>query len=310
MSDSEVPPGPGGGPRFLHGGVPPTMAPPAVVAAPPTAMRPPERAERASDHLFEDRYARNGVSPLPHMVVALVLVVAAGAVLRWARWDSSAPGRPHTSEWWTNITALLAPGEDLGTYAYSAGRMWIALALLIVAALAVAVWIGRIGANLRQGHSPFGSFLPIATFPAWWLLPVTINATASETRSRADLLTRFLVALALLIAQFMLLRWPLLNRIWRAGRLPYDLASIVLWLPMMIPWAMLFSSTSWTLIQAGDHGALSDSSWQPTPAMSDWALWLTRASGVAIVALLVVVSARQHTGLAQDKADDAAARAR
>jgi hypothetical protein len=163
-------------------------------------------------------------------------------------------------------------------------------------------WIGRIGTNLRPGQQPFGTFLPFLAFPAWWLLPLTVGITSEPSRSRADLLVRYLVAFAILFAQFLLVRWPTLNRIWRAGRLPFDPASILLWLPMMIPWMMFLSSTVFSLLAAGERGDLSDSAWQPTDAMLDWARGLTRASSIGLLILLIVVTAVQHRGVAADRA--------
>lgn len=312
MSDSEIPAGSGGGPRYLQGAARPVDLQPAVVAAPAATYRDGTLAVegRREDLLFANRYSRTGATPIPHMVVGLFAMAAAAWALSWAEWDRSAPGLPRTSEWWINVTSVLVPAEEVGLGAYSTGRMWVALGVLVGAAVMVVIWMGRVGTNVRAGNSPFGTVLPVIAFPAWWLLPLTINATAGGVRSRSDLLIRYLVAFGILFAQFLLARWPVTNRIWRAGRLPYDMASIVLWLPMLIPWMMLFASNAWTLLIIGDDGELSDSAWRPTETMADWALWTTRASGLATIALLCVVSVRQHQGLAQDRADDEAARGR
>jgi len=263
-----------------------------------------------SADMFAARYSRTGVTPLPFMVAGLVAIVAAAWAIDWARLAPGATDPVRTSEWWINVTSVLAPGESPGLGAYSQTRMWTALALLVIAAIVLAIWIGRIGTNVRMGHAPFGAFLPLLAFPAWWMLPITIGITADGTRSRSDALIRYLVAFGILFAQFLLVRWPTLNRIWRAGRLPYDVASIVLWLPMLIPWSMIVLSNAYTLFVVGEDGRRSDSDWLPTANMVDWARWITRASGVAIVVLLVVVSVMQHIGLRQDRADDLAMRER
>lgn len=315
MTDSGLPVGTGGGPRFLRGrdaGAAQVDGPVALAgaSAPTTFIGTQGVESNRPEELFANRYARSGSTPVPHMIVAVAALVGSWWAVQWAQWDSSAPGALHTSEWWTNVTAVLIPAEDVGTGAYSPFRMWVTLATLTFAALAVIVWIGRIGSNVRPGSAPFGSVLPALAFPAWWMLPITINATATDTRSRSDLMIRYLVAFAILFGQFLLLRWPTLNRIWRAGRLRYDLASIVLWLPMMIPWSMIMLSYAVTYLTMGEDGAFADSGWRPTQAMADWATWLTRASGIGLVLLLVVVTGRQHVGMHADYLDDQANRQR
>lgn len=313
MTDSGPPVGTGGGPRFLRGrdGEGGDRQAAVVATSAPTTFTGTHGIEpNRPEELFANRYARSGSTPIPHMLVAASAMVAAWWAVHWAMWDASAPDPLRSSEWWTNVTAVIIPAEDVGTGAYSPFRMWVALGLLVFAALAVIFWIGRIGTNVRPGNSPFGAVLPTLAFPAWWLLPITINATASDTRSHADLMIRYLVAFAILFGQFLLLRWPTLNRIWRAGRLRYDLASIVLWLPMMIPWSMLMLSYAISYLSAGDNGRVADSAWLPTPAMADWAMWLTRASGIGTLLLLVVVTGRQHVGMHADYLDDQADRQR
>jgi hypothetical protein len=242
------------------------------------------------------------------MVGAIVLMIVAWWGMRWSTLTAGATDPVRTSEWWTNITAVLLPSENVRFASYSQTRMWVALALLLLAATAIVLWIGKIGSNVRQ--QPFGSFLPIVAFPAWWLLPLSLGITTDATRSRGDLLVRYLVALGILVVQFLLLRWPTLNRIWRAGRMPYDLASILLWLPMMVPWLMLFASRAWTLLAMGESEDLSKSAWLPTPAMADWAQALTRVTSVGILVLLVVVTVLQHLGLSKDRAALEASRQR
>jgi hypothetical protein len=314
MSDSEVP---SGAPDATPGGPiagPPTVAAPGLTPradgpdtvpfAPPTQFRAPDDSnDEGSADLFAVRYSRHGSTPVPYLIAAAVAMAAAWWAFDWSKVTPGATDPVRSSEWWTNVTAVLLPGEQIRFASYSAMRMWVALALLVLAALTVAVWIGRIGSNLRTSQRPFGSILPIVAFPAWWLLPVTIGMTDGSNRSRADLLLRYLVAFGMLLIQFVLVRWPTLNRIWRAGYLRYDLASVLLWLPMMVPWSMLFLSTSYTALVV-ENARSSPSGWYPTVAMVDWARDLTRATGLGVLALLVVVTVAQHIGIRRDRAID------
>lgn len=332
MSDPEGPAPTRGGPIWSQGNAasgapglvpPPPPAAPGPYGAPGTAPgasaepgHPPTQfhggtdPSGAEDELYQPRYSRDSSSPLFYMVGALVMMLAAWWGLRWSTVTASATDPVLSSEWWTNINAVLLPAEDIRFASYSETRMWISIALLLLAATAVILWIGRIGSNLRPGRQPFGSFLPIVVFPAWWLLPLSLGITEGSGRSRGDLLVRYLLALGVLVVQFLLLRWPTLNRIWRAGDLPYDLTSILLWLPMMIPWLMLFASNSYTLLSAGETGRLSDSAWQPVPTMIDWAQATTRITSIAIIVLLIVVTVIQHIGVGEDRAALEASRER
>jgi hypothetical protein len=313
MSDAEAPAEAQGGPSWRRN-APATPAPPPLEAgAPGTPLRDAVVRTHDADldeELYHPRYSRSAGTPLPYLVVSFVLLGAAWWAMRWSSPTPSAPDPVRSSEWWTNITGVLLPGEEIRFGSYSQSRMWIALALLMVAVAAVLTWIGRLGHNLRQTEQPFGAVLPLLALLAWWILPLTIGMTGDADRSRSDLLVRFLLAFGILFAQFLLLRWPLVNRIWRSGHLPYDVASIVLWLPMLIPWSMYFLSSAYSLFDVGDEGSIADSSWRPTPAMVDWARDLSRATAIGLLVLLVVVSVMQHVGMVRDRTADAAARER
>lgn len=328
MSDPEMPAPTRGGPIWSQANSAPAspLAPPPPPPAPgpygtpgaqpPAAGNPPTHFLGATDptgtedELYHPKYARDSGTPVFYMAGALILMAVAWWGLRWSTPTIGASDPVRSSEWLINITAVLIPAEDPRFSAYSETRMWIALALLLLAATAVILWIGRIGSNLRAGQQPFGAFLPIIAFPGWWLLPITLGITDTGIRSRGDLLVRFLAALGILVIQFLLVRWPLLNRIWRAGSLPYDLASILLWLPMLIPWAMYFGSSAYSLLDAGESGSIADSAWRPTTGMTDWAQSTTRVTSVAILVLLVVITVIQHQGVTQDRAALEASRER
>lgn len=282
-----------------------------AVSAAPAAVDPDAFAgfgepavPRPAGEAPELHYTRSARSPLPYLAVAITAIAVAWWAVAWATQDPPASQPAARSDWWSNAVAVLLPSEpSLAGEAFSTFRMWMALGVLCVAALAVSLWIGRLGRNVRTGEGRFGSLVAVLALPAWWLLPYTVGRS-DHGASRTDLTIRLLSVVALLLAQFVFLRWALLNRIWRAGHLPYDIASIALWLPNLIPWAMYFASASFTLITMGDDGDSTGSRWRPTEAMADWATATTRFSALALLVLLVVVSVRQHDALRRDRADD------
>lgn len=310
MTDAQIPPrDPGRSSRFPTVPPGPSAFPAAVSQNTPAYFQGAEGATPGtSADLLGVRYSRTAVSPIPMMVVAAIALGAAA----WAyQWSAVGPGAtdPEASEWWINVVSVLLPGESPDVFRYSEFRMWVTIALMVVAAGALALWIGRIGTNLRNAHEPFGSILPIIALPAWWILPTTLGTVSNTDRSSADLILRLLISFAILFAQFLLIRWPLLNRVWRAGRLRYDLASVVLWLPMLIPWSMLFLSWAFTLFYGDDDPVKqADSPWRPTPAMADWSRNVTRATSIGILALLVVVTIAQQIGIQKDRAEERARR--
>lgn len=290
--------------------------PPTTRSAAPAAVNPSVDAQSTLRRLTappEDqratlRYIHHSVSPIPWMIFAAIMMGASYWAIGWSEPVRGAGDIVRSSEWWINITSVLLPAADLRVASYSPMRMWVTLVILMLTAIVIAAWIGRIGRNLRAGRSPFGTILPLLALPAWWVLPITLGITESGARERGDLLIRYLLAFGVLFAQFLLLRWPLLNRVWRAGDLPYDLVSIVLWLPMMIPWSMLLLSTTYTLMVTGDGESARESAWQPTEAMADWAKGVTRATEVGILVLLVVVTVLQHIGIRRDRVQEDARR--
>lgn len=304
MSDQGVPSEPRRGPLWSRGSAPSaaTASPSPEPAASPANFNGATDPTGLRDEMYHPRYSLNAHSAVPYMIVTIALGAAAWWAMIWSEPTRSAPDPVRSSEWWTNVNAVLLPAEEIRYASYSASRMWITIGLLIVTAIAVAVWIGRIGTNLRTVDQPFGSFLPILTFPAWWLLPISIGLTGGAPRSRGDVMLRFLTAAGILIVQCLLLRWPTLNRLWRAGRLPYDMASVLLWLPMMIPWLMIFGSNVFSVLTVGEDESLRESSWQPTETMADWARAGTRVTSVAILGLLIVVTIVQHLALSRDRA--------
>ncbi|MGN6692641.1 MAG: hypothetical protein ACTHN0_00550 [Aquihabitans sp.] len=268
-----------------------------------------ETSASSAEDLLKVRYARHAITPIPWMVASLVALLAAFWAIDWSEVGRGATDIVETSEWWANVYRVLQPAGDPRLASYSEFRMWTAMAIMVIAAISIAVWIGRLGRNLRPAHSPFGAILPLVALPAWWVLPLTLGATDTSARSRGDALLRYLIAFGILFAQYLLLRWPLLNRVWRAGRLPYDMASILLWLPMLIPWSMLLLSSAFTLLVTGDGENPADSAWRPTLSMADWANNLTKVTEVGILVLLVAVTVSQHIGIQKDRAEERERRA-
>jgi hypothetical protein len=326
MSETAGPPQRGGGPQWRHGAQTQLAGSPAVIgrAAPSvdaqlTVAPPPSfalgfgPARTASPTTAADGstlvYARRAVTPLPYLAAAVVATVAA-----WVAIHRVAPGSGETgrigSAWYYNLVALIAPWERTSDLVTSRAAEWVTSGLLVLAVGAVVVWIARIGQNVRSGASPFGLVLPLLAFPAWWMLPFTIGSRNLANRTFLDNLTRFALCLALVLAQFVLVRWPALNRIWRAGRLRYDYLSIALWAPMAVPWIMWFASYTFSLASTGEDGHFRDSNWLPTHNMAVWATWTSRACSLGVVALLVAVSVLQHLGIRQDRAAEAERRAR
>jgi hypothetical protein len=254
------------------------------------------------------RYARAAISPLPFLAFAAAAAVGAWVALHQVAPTGDEVGKP-ASAWFYNVTQLVAPWERIDLRVSSSTAEWVATGLLCLAAVAVVGWIARIGQNVRSGALPFGLAMPLLAFPAWWVLPVTLGSRSVENRTFLDMLSRYSFALIILLAQFVLIRWPGLNRLWRAGRLRYDYLSLALWVPMAIPWFMFLGSYTFSLASTGEDGTFSDSNWLPTHNMEVWATWTSRACSIGTVVLLVAVSVIQHLGIRQDRADDAAARA-
>jgi hypothetical protein len=331
MTETGGTPERGAGPQWRHGAAAPLAGSPAVVGssapasttqftvAPPTSYSlgfGPSRATASTMGADGSnlRYARNAVSPLPFAAVAL----AAGAAA-WIAYVRVQPGPGESgklaSGWWYNTSQLVVPWDFLPWdnfqgHVTSSTAEWVSTSLFAIAILATIGWIARIGQNVRAGGLPFGVSMPLLAFPAWWILPFTIGSRNLSNRTFLDNLSRFSLCLAILLAQFVLIRWPGLNRTWRAGRLRWDYLSMGLWLPMAVPWFMLFGSFTFSLASTGEDGTFADSNWLPTHNMEVWATWTSRACSIGVVVLLIVVSVLQDRGIRQDRADDLTQRTR
>lgn len=255
-------------------------------------------------------FSRHAITPLPYAGAALASIVALLVALSWATDGTPAADAPDSlrtlNQVWLVVTNLLLVQEDVQLLVgVQEATVMLVLAGIVVAAMAL--WIGRIGRNLPLGDASFGMGLALLGLPAWWTFSLTAGALDDFDRSRIDAMMRIAVAAGVLVVQFVLLRWALLNKVWRAGRIPGDLGALVLWVPEIVPWSLYLGSSLYTLA-ATDEGEPPSTTWQPTEAMVDWGIALSRISLVAIIVLLLVVSVRQHLGIAADRRTDAAAR--
>ncbi|MEZ5138301.1 MAG: hypothetical protein R2711_05920 [Acidimicrobiales bacterium] len=155
------------------------------------------------------------------------------------------------NEIWFTLSNLLLP-QEVHRDLVSVTKAAVVFGLAAVAVVAVALWVARIGRNLPMSGATFGGGLAVAGLPAWWTLSLTLGSYDGLETERIDLLTRTSLGLLILTGQFLLVRWALLNRTWRAGKLPGDLASVVLWIPEFVPWAMFFASSVLTLAVTSD----------------------------------------------------------
>jgi hypothetical protein len=253
-------------------------------------------------------YGRRARTPLPQGAAALSAIVALLAGIAWGaddavRVDGSAR-LDDLNDAWASVSQVLLPHEAPSTLV-TAPRALVVLGLAVVVLVTTTAWVGRIGRNVAVGREPFGAGLALLGLPAWWILPLTLGTTgAARVPSRTDLLLRFALALLIFVPQFLLARWVLHNRVWRAGRLRADYAAIALWAVELVPWALYLFSSLYEQV-ARREGSTEDLPWEPTQTMLEWGWATSRASLVAIGALLVVVSVRQHLGIASDRRAEA-----
>lgn len=253
-------------------------------------------------------YSRHAVRPLPYAVVSLVSLVALVIAAAWASRGGRRAGEGDTLEHlngiWYSLSNLLLPQART----FLPVGVVEAVVVLVVAAIAIsatAAWVGRLGRNVAMGQASFGAGLALLGLPAWWTLPLTAGTFHQGPAIRLDELMRLGTALVALTLQLLVFRWSLVNKIWRAGRIPGDLAALLLWIPELIPWGMYLGSTMVATID--DRGA-AQAAWRPTPAMADWGYATSLVTMIAIFVLLAVVTVRQQLGIAADRRRDAEAR--
>ena len=308
MSESDGASGLGGGPQWARG-VPPTILnDPAASAASPNRARTVSSAAAAGmlgpgPDRPSPTYRHLARSPLIYLGASAVTLAAAVVMVSWIGGfaEDRSPGNL-----WTYTFSLLAPLESLQSSG-SARRNEAVVAVAIIAALVLLLWVGRLGRNVRG--TGFGFFLGLAALPAWYTLPTIVGQEPAINRSYSVFVMRTAMTLIVLVAQYGLVRSTLLRRVWSAGHLPRSYLSGLLWLPALVPLAMFFASTLFTLILVGEDGRGS-SAWVPTATMIDVATWADRLSSVAILVLLVVVSVVQHEGIATDQRADQQYRSR
>ena len=249
----------------------------------------------------EPRFSRFGRSPLPAMGAAALAEAVAWGAFRWMEdgtvTGEDAPPRRLSRTFWI----VLAQAEDVVPSSHGT-RSWLAMALAVVAAVALFAWIRRVGQNSRREAEQFGALLALVALPQWFWLPLVLpdgNAT-----DRSDALLRYSFTLLFMLAQVGVARSVFVNRLWKAGLLRGEALAALLWVPMLVAYGWLLGAWCFTLVEVGDDG-LGRSAWRPTERHEDLALWTGRASYLGILALLVVVSIRQHVGLQRDRREDA-----
>ncbi len=249
----------------------------------------------------EPRYSHFGRSPLPAMAVAAGASLGALAAFRWmqdgATTGDDAPAVRVVRTFWT----VLAQGEDVVPGSHG-GRGWVAMAVAVVAAGAVLAWIHQVGQNSRHEAEQFGALFALVALPQWFWWPLVLPDPAVD---RSDTLLRYSFTLLFMLIQVGVARSVFVNRLWKAGRLPWDDLTALLWVPMLAAYGWLLGAWCFTLVEIGDDGR-GTSAWRPTERAEDVALWTGRLSYVGIALLLVVVSVRQHLGLREDRRADAA----
>ena len=274
MTETEDTPRAGGGPLRTRG-VPPRMSTEGPALMPDLGARRADRPLSMGDERERPNatYLYQARSPLLYLAAG---IVALGGVSIMLSWISGFERDRSPGNLWFYTFSLLAPLEDLAS-SRDAWSNRAVVAVAIAAALILLIWVGRIGRNVRSFG--FGFFLGLAALPAWYMLPMIIGQEQGLERSYGVFIMRTAFALVILVAQYGLVRATLLRRMWAAGGLPEPAVSTVLWLPALIPLAMLFGSTLFTLIAVGEDRT-GTSSWVPTDTMRDAAVHHTGSAPV------------------------------
>ncbi|MBX3286669.1 MAG: hypothetical protein KF703_15070 [Actinobacteria bacterium] len=283
------------GARTPWAGVGVGTAPPVVAPTVAEELRPPP-VDRP-----EPRFSRFGRSPLPLMAASAVAALVAWAAFRWmeagdATGDGAPPFRLVRSFW-----TVLAQGEDIVPSPHG-NRSWVALAVATAAVVVALAWIRRVGQNSRREPDQFGALLALVALPEWFWLPLALPDAGAD---RSDTLLRYVFTLLFMLAQVGVARSVFANRLWKAGRLPFEWGAALLWVPALAAYGWLLGAWCFTLVEIGDDGR-GHSAWRPTELHADLATWAGRLSYVGTLVVLVVASVRQHVGLQHDRDDDAA----
>ncbi len=136
-------------------------------------------------------------------------------------------------------------------------------------------------------------------------MPMESAVAGDSPTDRSDTLLRYSFTLLFMLAQVGVARSVFANRLWKAGRLRFEWAAALLWVPALAAYGWLLGAWCFTLVEIGDDGR-GHSAWRPTELHGDLADWAGRLSYVGTFVLLVVVTVRQHLGLQRDRAEDAA----
>lgn len=310
------------------GGPPPSSPPPSPPSPYPTPPAPPgahapsaSPATVGSDLSFassvgtavgarnRDRYkprhSYQARSPLPHLVVLIVLIGIFVAVILTVDSDSF--------DMSTDAVGTATEGAATDGGANNTGLSsdeWLVLVgigAILLAFVSVCVLISRIGRNVRGMVSTFGGWTAFFALPLWHTEPLG-RLDPYRYYGFGTLLFVFMLSLLLALVGYGILQARLFHRLWEAGGFAGPRWSALLWAPPAVGWITVYASATFTVLSIGSDGTGS-SSWEPTVRMEAFAGVASLVCAVGVFALLVAVSIAQHRGIAADRAAIRAERA-
>lgn len=242
---------------------------------------------------YKPRFSYQSRSPLPHLVVVLVLLGL--VVFATVNIDSSALDQ--STDVIDTSTGQLAGSGDVGD---DDAMVWLGVLAILGTFVAVCVLIGRIGANVRGTVSSFGAWTAAVALPAWhvWLLN---RLDVYGVDSYGSLMATYVTCFVLALIGYCILQARLFSRLWEAGGFGGERWSPVLWAPPALGWLTLYASAIFTLVSVGEDGG-GTSRWVPTERMGLFTDGAVVGSLLGLLALLIAVSVAQHRGIRADRA--------
>lgn len=242
---------------------------------------------------YKPRFSYQARSPLPHLIVVLVLIGI--AVYAIANIDSTAYDQStDLIETSTGGAVTSAVGEDDDT------MVMVAVAAALAGFVAMCVLIGRIGRNARGMVSSFSGWTAAVALPAWHTI-VLNQAVTRDVDAYSSRLFTLVACLVLVLVGYCILQGRLFSRLWEAGGFGGERWAALLWIPPAVAWSVLYTSAIFTIVSIGEDGTGS-SSWEPTERMALFADGAVLATGLGLIVLLIAVAVAQHSGIAADRA--------